>query len=251
MLLRKKSSRQAGAADEEEVRSPADAVKEARSAADSVEGAPENKPSATVHQQVETYEDIEALLQTVLLLAALTLSFVVPVLLSVGRDDIAAADKFWANFSGPCHYCLVYAHPDDPEYVVSNELVFLSSISIFMLNACILTGTTLYVSLSYSAARESAASRRRWYAVGKYGILLTYLLFLTGGFMTMWSLSIAVAIVFPSQHTNFATAEKISQHFIMIGSVASLVVAIVVGAVVHLYTTNCNRPTKIVACSTT
>jgi hypothetical protein len=122
-----------------------------------------------------TFEDTAKLLETVLVISALLLSFSISGFQSLNHEDFLQADKRWLlAFHGP-------ANLDDTSLFVPS-LGFLSRtyqcLGIF--TTVLITSTALYGSLIFSDSRDNKEEFKRWSGIMQYFIISEYIAVLAG-----------------------------------------------------------------------
>jgi hypothetical protein len=148
-----------------------------------------------------SFEDVDGMLQLLLLLSALTLSFAVPLLTSIGADDFIKANVYWAEhakLTGEDRPADYGGNPDAP-YMVSNEYAWKVSWSITMLVCSTFVACFLYVSTCFSNAREDPAYMEMWFVWGKWGVAIAMIFYFLGFFFTINATNQAVGILFPPE----------------------------------------------------
>jgi hypothetical protein len=179
-----------------------------------------------------SFEDVDGMLQLLLLLSALTLSFAVPLLSAIGADDFIKANAYWAqhaNLTGVDRPADYGGNPDAP-YMVSNEYVWKVSWSITMLVSSTFVACFLYVSTCFSNAREDPAYMEIWFVWGKWGIAIAMIFFFLGFFFTINASNQAVGILFPPEPNmpRFHRAWNIMNRCTSVGSGIVLVMCVVI-----------------------
>jgi hypothetical protein len=168
-----------------------------------------------------SFEDVEAMLQIVLLLAVVTLTFTVPLLTSISRDDLIAAVAS-----------------------ISNEYVWKLSWGISLLVFSMFVACFLYLSALFSSAREDSVYMTAWFTWGKWVVALAYVLYCIGLFCTISAATVAVGILFPPEpypednpgHDDFNDAQSMVNWVCTIGSGFALGLSAVVIGVLDLRT---------------
>jgi hypothetical protein len=133
--------------------------------------------------------DIESTLNVLLLVTALSLTFSIPLLTSLNRDDLVAADTLsvqanWAYFREQC--------PDLEERPWGKTLAWqncgLLSYGLFdsaymssaLLTISLILGMSIYLGMCNSDVRENQHSMEKWFSYFKYGLYVAYTLFFIG-----------------------------------------------------------------------
>jgi hypothetical protein len=121
-----------------------------------------------------SYEDAQNLLESLMLVSALLLAFSVGGLQNLNHDDVVEADARYLVAIG-----VGYKLPDD---LLSHRFLnyFLSSVVIQV--AALTIAVALYVSLSFSSAREDKGHFALWMSYGKWLIAGDYCLLMAGIF---------------------------------------------------------------------
>lgn len=156
-------------------------------------------------------ENIEASLNVLLLVTALTLSFALPLLTTFGHDDLLAADArlMSGNTTGydPASY---YAACDDLKKrpwgsvlawrwcgLYSYGLFDAGYMSILFLTLGLIAGMSMYLAMCMSSFRDDYEALERWYSYFVWMHYLGYGFYFIGLIYWMLGLAYAVSIAFP------------------------------------------------------
>jgi hypothetical protein len=168
-----------------------------------------------------SFEDIEAMISTLLVLSALIISVVVAIMVGIQRDDLKEGDMLWINYmnmtSKPWVLTIdaegIWHTAVDPfswdwSYggFVSHVIADRSIKSVGYLIAAIFILTATYLSLHVSNAREDPCCLRRWLFFGCWLIGGSFALFLIAFFQSTMVIGNAMGILFPAirRHASYS-----------------------------------------------
>ena len=164
------------------------------------------------------YEDAQNLLETLLLISALLLAFSVGGLQSLDHDDMLAADARYLAVMQQAAYTLkgFNVHIEDPERILAGRWVPMDLLSYrcltYVLSSVVVQISTLsiavalYVSLSFSNAREDKGHFELWISYCKWIIAGDYVLQVIGIFLLLECNMNMVDLKIPMYNRNLSLA---------------------------------------------
>ncbi len=163
-----------------------------------------------------SYEDAQNLLETVLLISALLLAFAVGGLQNLSHDDMMKADaRMLALFQDPAFLAKRGLPLDEqqrflagrwiPSDFVSYECLRRSYDSLGVQLATLTIAIALYVSLSFSSAREDTGHFQMWMYCCKWIIAVDYCLLMVGIFLLFASNQALINMKFPLYSYNLSS----------------------------------------------
>jgi hypothetical protein len=166
--------------------------------------------------QEHSYEDAEKLLESVLLVSALLLAFAVGGLQNLNHDDMMKADaRFLALLQDPAFLAHNYYPLDEQQRFLEGRWIKSDFVSCECLRqfyecvgvqlATLTMAIALYVSLSFSSAREDKGHFQMWMYCGKWIIVLDYCLLIYGIFLLFLSNHVMVNMKFPLYSYNLSS----------------------------------------------
>jgi hypothetical protein len=133
--------------------------------------------------------DIEGTLNVLLLVTALTLTFSIPLLTSLNRDDLVAADTLsvqanWAYFREQCPDLEERPWGSSNRWQDCGLLSYGLFDSAYMSTACLtislILGMSIYLGMCNSDVRENQHSMEKWFSYFQYALYVAYMLFFVG-----------------------------------------------------------------------
>jgi hypothetical protein len=172
-----------------------------------------------------SFEDIEAMISTLLVVSALVISVIVAIMIGIQKDDLKEGDMVWINYlnmtskpwvltidSNGIWHTTVDPFIWDWTYggFVSHMIANRSIRCVGLLTATILILISTYLSLHISNAREHSESLKRWLIFGSMLIGGSFAMFLYAFFDSSLVIGNAMGILFPAmrQHASYADLEK-------------------------------------------
>ena len=168
-----------------------------------------------------SFEDIEAVISTLLVLSALIISVIVAIIVGIQRDDLKEGDMLWINYMNMTSKPWVLTIDSDGIWhtavnpfvwdwgyggFVSHMIADRSIKSVGYLITAIFILTATYLSLHISNAREDTTCLRRWVFFGCWLIAGSFALFLIAFFQSTTVIGNAMGILFPAmrQHSSYS-----------------------------------------------
>jgi hypothetical protein len=134
-----------------------------------------NRDQNAHFKQKPSFEDTTKLLETVLIISALLLSFSISGLQSVDHEDLLQADKRWLRaFHGPAIL------KDTNLFVPSLWFLYRVYQCLGIFTTVLITSTSIYASLMYSESRGNSEAFQRWSRVFQNLIICEYIALLAG-----------------------------------------------------------------------
>ena len=164
------------------------------------------------------YESIKSSFETLLVLCALLLSFVLATMFTVGREDLEKCDLWWLGVNNhtnarlhidkhgfwhdkigtPFNKYPIHAGETAPSYFASHLIIYRSTMSIGAYMGCLLLLTFLFLSLTMSNASYSRAHFAAWwYPGGLFGTIVAVTFFFVGLIQGMRGIDDIVSCNFP------------------------------------------------------
>ena len=172
-----------------------------------------------------SFEDIEAVISTLLVVSALLISVIVAIMVGIQRDDLKEGDLLWIDYLNMTSKPWVLTIGSDGIWhttvdpfswdwtnggFVSHMIAYRSVRCVGLLTATILVLISTYVSLHISNAREHSESLKRWLIFGWVLIGGSFAMFLYAFFNSTQVIGNAMGILFPPirQHSSYADLER-------------------------------------------
>ena len=167
--------------------------------------------SFNIFQQNLTFEDVEAILQILVVVSALIMTFVVSFMVGIQRSDLEAGDRLWINHKNMTEKPWLLTidqhglwHTTSDPFTWGRDGGFVSHViayrvvhSMGLLVAVVFLVTISYLSLHISRAREDPEHLQRWLMIGQVVIVASSVMFVAALWFAISAIGNIMGILYP------------------------------------------------------